>query len=292
MLGDAPYSPWEDLQYRLVLRELDAHDLRSVVHVGDIFWRPCTDAYYQRSLDWFNGLRHPVVFTPGDNEWFDCWEPGSGRFAPQDRLDRIRKIFFAHPTRSMGGRPLALVSQGRQGSFPEFVENVRWVEQGFVFTTVHLIGSSNGLRPFPTRASSDDEAVKRRTEAAAAWVRETFAQAASLNATGVVLAFHASPDFDGPPDDRGVVAYQPFLGALEEEVERFQKPVLVMHGDDHIYTIDRPLTNRPSGRPLDNLVRVQVPGSPEVGWVRVTVQPGSKEPFAFEKHVVGRWKYW
>ena len=167
--GGRPHYPWEDLQFRLVLRELDAHDLRAVVHVGDIFWRPCTDAYYQRSLGWFNGLRHPVIYTPGDNEWFDCWEPGSGRFAPQNRLERIRKIFFASPARSLGGRPRCSSAREDTGSFPEFVENVRWVEQGFVFATVHVIGSMNGMRPFP-RAASDDVESKRRTEAAA-WVR-------------------------------------------------------------------------------------------------------------------------
>jgi hypothetical protein len=293
VLGDAPYNPWEDLQFRLVLRELDAHDLRSVVHVGDIFWRPCTAANYRRSLDWFNGLRHPVIYTPGDNEWFDCWEPGSGRFAPQDRLDRIRKIFFANPSRSLGGRQLTLVSQGgREGSFPEFVENVRWLEGGFLFATVHLIGSWNGLRPFPDRPATEDAAVKRRTEAAARWMRETFAEATSSKARGVVLAFHASPDFERSPASRNRAAYEPFLEALEDEVARFHQPVLAMHGDDHIYTVDRPLTMRGTGRPLENLVRLQVPGSPEVGWVRVTVQPDAKDPFTFERHVVPRWKCW
>lgn len=261
------------------------------MHVGDIFWRPCTDAYYQRSRDWFNGLRHPVVYTPGDNEWFDCWEPGSGRFAPQNRLGRIREIFFASPTRSLGGRPLSLVSQGGHGLFPEFVENARWIEQRFVFATVHLIGSTNGLKAFPARAAADDEEVTRRTEAATAWLRDTFGEAASVNAIGVVLAFHASPGFEESVKDAHRLAYQPFLTTLEEEVERFAKPVLVMHGDDHIYTVDRPWAAR-GIRPLQNLMRLQVPGSPEVGWVRVMVKPGAKEPFTFEKHVVPPWKYW
>jgi hypothetical protein len=293
VLGDAPYYMWEDLQFRLVLKALDAHELRSVVHVGDMFWRPCTDAYYRRSLEWFNGLRHPVIYTPGDNEWFDCWEPGSGRFAPQDRLDRIRKIFFSNPARSLGQRPRTLVSQGGRGSFPEFVENVRWVEETFVFATVHLIGSMNGMRPFPGRDASEDVAAKRRTEAAASWVRETFAEAVASNAPGVVLAFHASPDFDErPPASRNRAVFEPFLAALEEEVERFPNPVLAMHGDDHIYIVDRPLVRRGTGRRLENLVRVQVPGSPEVGWVRVTVNPAAADPFTFENHVLPRWKYW
>ncbi len=43
---------------------------------------------------------------------------------------------------------------------------------------------------------------------------------------------------------------------------------------------------------LENLTRVQVPGSPLVGWVRVTVTPGADEPFAFESNVVPAWKHW
>ncbi|MGH9330519.1 MAG: hypothetical protein ACRD09_08755 [Vicinamibacterales bacterium] len=290
VLGDAPYYAWEDLQYRLVLQALDAHDLRWVLHIGDIFWRPCTDARYRRSLDWFNGLRHPVIYTPGDNEWTDCWEPGSGGFAPRDRLGRIRQVFFADPSRSLGGRQLSLASQGRRESFPEFVENVRWTQEGFVFATVHLVGSRNGLEPFPGRTPADDAAARRRTEAAAAWVHETFTEARALNALGVLLGFHANPDFDGSLGERQ--AFQPFLTALEEAVEQFPQPVLAVHGDDHVYTVDRPLARRTTGRRLANFIRLQVPGSPEVGWVRVVVRPGAEDPFTFEKHVVPRWKYW
>ena len=37
VLGDAPYYPWEDLQYRLVLQSLDVNDLSWVIDVGDVF---------------------------------------------------------------------------------------------------------------------------------------------------------------------------------------------------------------------------------------------------------------
>src|SRR5688572_18936271 len=42
VLGDAPYYGHEELQFRLVLKHIDAHDLSAVIHVGDIFWRPCS----------------------------------------------------------------------------------------------------------------------------------------------------------------------------------------------------------------------------------------------------------
>jgi hypothetical protein len=292
VLGDAPYYAWEDLQYRLVLQALDVHDLDWVIDVGDIFWRPCSDELYRKNLKRFNDLRHAVIYTPGDNEWTDCWEPGSGGFAPQERLSRIRQIFFENPSRSLGGRALPLVSQANREPFGEFVENVRWSHQGIVFATVHIVGSTNAMKAFPARTESDDAAAKRRTEAAAGWVRETFAEARSSNASAVVLSFHANPAFEGSVDDPHRLAFEPFITAVEEEVEEFGKPVLVAHGDDHEYTVDHPLVRRTTGRLLENLTRLQVPGSPEVGWVRVVVTPRAENPFAFSAHVVPRWKYW
>ena len=222
VLGDAPYYEWEDLQYRLVLQALDAHDLSWVIDVGDIFWRPCSDELYRRNLERFNGLRHPVIYTPGDNEWTDCWEPRSGGFAPLDRLSRIRQIFFNDANRSLGGRALPLLSQENREPFGEFVENVRWSHQGIVFATVHIVGSTNAMKAFPSRTEADDAAAKRRTEAAAAWVRETFAEARSSNSlrlysasTGTRLSKSQSTTLT--PGLRAVIT------AVEEEVERFAR---------------------------------------------------------------------
>lgn len=287
-LGDAPYHPWEEIQYPSVLRDIDAHDLSFVVHVGDIFWRPCTDEHYRVVLGRFNGLRHPVIYTPGDNEWRDCWEPRSGGFEPRERLQRVRRIFFADPARSLGGRRLPLVSQaGRRGPFAGFVENARWVHQGIAFATVHVVGAVRDRSPW---AQADD--MRRRMDAASAWVRETFAEARAADASAVVLAFQANPDFEDPVDAPFRRTFDPFILAVEEEAERFRRPVLLAHGDGHDYTVDHPLVRRTTGRRLKNITRLQVPGSPAVGWVRVVVAPGAASPFTFEKRVVPRWKYW
>jgi hypothetical protein len=290
-LGDAPYYLWEDIRYRLVLQDLRAHDLRLVLHIGDIFWRPCSDERYQRSLAWFNSLPQPVMYTPGDNEWTDCWTAQEGGYIPQERLARLRRVFFASP-QTLGGRRLAVVTQGGQESFKEFVENVRWTQEGIVFATVHLVGSGNGTESYPGRTSRDDEAVIRRTAAATAWIRETFAAATATGASAVVVGFHANPSFERSAGDSERERYEPFLTALEEEVEAFTRPVLVVQGDDHIYLVDHPLVRRTTGRRLDNLTRLQVPGSPRVGWVRIVVTPGPSVSFAFEERLVPRWKYW
>ena len=292
VLGDAPYYFWEDIKYRRVLRELDAHPLEWVLHVGDIFWRPCSDARYRRTLDEFNRLTHAVIYTPGDNEWTDCWEPQTGEFAPLERLARIRRTFFTNPSQSLGRRALALESQEKSPAHREFVENARWSHAGVIVATVHLVGSANGRKRFPARTLEHDAEVGRRTQAAAAWVRETFALAREQDARAVVLGFHASPGFDLPVGHFWRESYEPFLTALEEEAESYARPVLIAHGDDHHYIVDRPLVRRTTGKRIDNLIRLEVPGSPDVGWVRVRVTPAAASPFDFEPHVVPWWKYW
>src|SRR5438045_9576583 len=53
-LGDAPYYPWEDWRYPLVLRDMDGNVLAFSSHVGDIFCRPRRHARDERSIAWFN----------------------------------------------------------------------------------------------------------------------------------------------------------------------------------------------------------------------------------------------
>jgi len=291
-LGDAPYYQWEEWQYRLVLQDVNDHDLGFVIHVGDIWWRPCSEAMYARALEWQNRLRFPVIYTPGDNEWTDCWEPGSGGYPPLDRLAALRRILFADPGHSRGATRIALEPQSADTAWAEFVENALWSRDGIVFATVHVPGSRNGGETFPGRTEADTEAAARRIEAAASWVNTAFAQARGSGATAVVIVFHAEPGLDELPDDPYRSAYDPFLAVLEAQAESFGKPVLLVHGDGHTYTVDHPMTNRATGRHLDNVTRLEVPGSPQVGWVLVHVTPGPAPGFTFEPRVVPRWKYW
>jgi hypothetical protein len=291
-LGDAPYSARDERQYPHTLADIEAHDLSFVVHVGDIMAGRCTDARYRKSLGWFNGLRHAVIYTPGDNEWSDCGYRGGGPFEPGERLQRLRELFFTSPARTLGRRQLPVVSQAEQPAFAELVENLRWVHAGVVFATVHIVGSRNGLGPLAGPSLSGAAEVRRRTEGAAAWVRQAFAEARARSAPAVVIAFQAFPFFERAAGDQARQPFEPFLLALEEEVERFGRPVLAVHGDFHEYVVDQPLIRRTTGRRLSTFTRMQVPGSPDVGWVRVVVRPGAPAPFSFESRVVPRWRFW
>jgi hypothetical protein len=285
-LGDAPYDAWQEQPYARVLRELAAQQVGFVVHVGDITGSDCTRARYERTLDGFNGLPHPVIYTPGDNEWATC-QGSDPDVEPFERLTLIRKLFFADPAHSLGGRRIRLRHQGEVGAHTEYVENARWWHDGVVFATVHLVGSWNGLGPDGGTAAAQAES-RRRTRAAADWVRTTFVEARTRRARAVVIAFHADPAFEKPGSDAWRTSYEPWLSTLEAEAASFSPPILLVHGDSHDHRIDRPLRDRTTGRALDNVTRLIVPGHPDVGWVRVTVSNDPVAPFTFQPRVVPR----
>ena len=121
-------------------------------------------------------------------------------------------------------------------------------------------------------------------------MRETFAEAVATEASAVVLGFHGTLGLGLPTEQ--VEGYEPFNTALQEVVERFGKPVLAIHGDAHEFTVDQPLVHRRTKKPFPNFTRLEVPGSPDVGWVRVVATPANAQPFAFHRSTISRWKFW
>jgi hypothetical protein len=82
-----------------------------------------------------------------------------------------------------------------------------------------------------------------------------------------------------------------FLGALRDEVIAFRKPVAYVHGDSHYFRVDKPFFDS-LGRRLENFTRVetfgdnQTNGNNDVHWVRVFVDPRSREVFSYEPQIV------
>jgi hypothetical protein len=287
VFGDAPYRAWEVGRFRGVIRDVNRTDIAWLIHVGDIFWYPCIDENYRRSLDAMNAVDHPVVYTPGDNEWTDCHEDIAGGYEPLERLAYLRSTFFAIPGRSLGARTMRLETQSEHPAYAEFVENARWVRGGFVFATVHMVGAENAAEPYPGRGRANDEEVARRTAAALAWMDEAFALADSSSLNGVVIAMQGSPGLQYHPKPRA--GYEAFLDRLELRVKEFGGPVLLIHGDGHTFRVDHPLRDRTTYEPLPNFTRLETFGSPEVGWVRVVVDSVAGEIVVYEPRKMRRW---
>jgi hypothetical protein len=85
--------------------------------------------------------------------------------------------------------------------------------------------------------------------------------------------------------------FQSFLIALREKIVEFRKPVAYVHGDSHYFRIDRPMQDS-SGRRLENFTRVETfgdnqnNGTNDVNWLKVMVDPASREVFGYQAQIV------
>ena len=280
LIGDMPYSPTDSVRFGRLVEEINrAEGLEWVVHVGDIKGgsSPCSDGLLQNRFEWFQQFARPFVLVPGDNDWTDCHRSG---YQPLDRLAHVRALFFPRPGWTLGQQPMRVGTQG--GTFPE---HVRWTHGRTNFAVLHIVGSHNATAKFKGRAQANDEEVKRRTAAAIAWMRETFAQAAEQDHRAIFLIIHANPRFEKREDEPDG-PYAAFLQALEEEVVRFGRPVALAHGDSHYFRVDKPLRQAVTGRRLVRFTRIEPFGTPDIHWLRVIVDPADSHIFQVHAEIV------
>ena len=81
-----------------------------------------------------------------------------------------------------------------------------------------------------------------------------------------------------PPKD-GLSAFKPIVQKLAELSLQFQRPVLLINGDTHIFEDDRPLANLDPNTPIGN-INTNVYGiqQPVLNLRRITVQGSTNRP--------------
>ncbi|MCY4645453.1 MAG: metallophosphoesterase family protein [Gammaproteobacteria bacterium] len=282
--GDGPYYPWEEPRAGRLLADAESAGVDFLVHIGDILGGSCADEKLRDRRRQLDGVPVPVVYTPGDNEWADCHAPSAGGYDPLERLAMLRRIFFDDPSSSLGAVPMPVTSQAKDAGFAEFPENARWTRGGFVFATLHVVGSFDATAQFPGRDHRHDQEVARRSEAALAWMHAVFDEARAAGASGIVLAAHANVRLESGGGD----GYGPLVRALRDHAAAFPGEVLFIHGDTHTYRMDQPLTDE-RGRRLGNFTRLETFGSPDMGWVRVVVDTVKGEVVEIEPRLMKRW---
>jgi hypothetical protein len=319
--GDLPYS---DVQAQTgvpnLIADMNSQNLAFTVFDGD--WKAgnstagsvtptsCSDALYTQSLGYLNMLKAPATFTPGDNDWVDCDRPSNGGFNSLERLKREREIFFSTPY-TAGKRRL------KQEVQAVYVENRRWTVKGVTYVTLNVQGSCNNL----CDTAPDKTEFTARNAANIAWLKESFAKAKANKSVAIMIIAQADPGWDlsdvtraplrdpktlaeldpttvtgnnpatAKPVAAGLDGFQDYLKALREEVIAFKKPVSYVHGDSHYQRVDKPFLDA-KGQRLENFTRVQTPGSNagngnnDVQWVKVYVDPSSREVFSYQNQVV------
>ena len=136
-------------------------------------------------------------------------------------------------------------------------------------------------------------------------MRKTFYEAKKRNAAAVMFISQAEVGWDESDSTRAPLrdpmtltqtdgepdGFQEFLLALREEVIGFRKPVAYVHGDSYYFRVDKPFLNADGAR-LENFTRVetfgdnQSHGTNDVNWLKVIVDPHSREVFAYQPQIV------
>ena len=202
------------------------------------------------------------------------------------------------------------------------VENRRWTYRGVTYATLDVQGSCNNL----CKDDPDATEWAARNAANIAWMQETFEVATKRDSAAVMFLTQADPGWDttdatrtstrnpktlaetdGLPD-----GFQTFLIALRDASKAFRKPVAYVHGDSHYFRIDKPFYDSAPPDPpasggsaialhLENFTRVETfgdqqlteagaPADPDdknsVHWVKVFVDPDSREVFSYQPQTV------
>lgn len=302
VVGDIPYTSAQEAEYARVIADMNARELAFVAHIGDCMFdprpyernpalarMPMTDENYAYVLGTFQSCRHPLVVTPGDNDWSDAVQFKKVKVDPLERLQKLRATFYPKG-RSLGQRPMAVDSQSGDPAHAQFVENLSWKVNGLRFVTVHIVGSNDNSK-------TSMEEHKAREAANIAWLKSAFAAAKVEGSPGLVIISHANPEFENrwtysyasryvrgvrgadAPKKPEPAPYDGFLDALIAEMQGYSKPVLYVHGDTHIFRIGKPLMNPKTSRFFENLTRLETFGWPDSAWVRVTVNPSNPQLF-------------
>lgn len=288
LIGDYPYTARDERGMPNLVRDIRRQsDLAFVVHLGDLHnprWTDCSGQLFKARYDLLMDMQHPLIYTPGDNDWADCKDQ------PEHYLQLIRSIFFSDPRSAIGANAFPVRTQGSGEEFPELVENVMWEHRGVVYASMHMILPA--LLPFGDEVA---DYRQRLILAGEAWMDEAFTMAAERDAKAVFLITQASLwPISGNPQIINLLypeifeltpTFDRFKQKLVENARAFRKPVVMANGDSHYFRVDKPLLD--SGNdPLQTFTRVEGFGTPHGHWVRVRVEPNRPEVFSFRQELV------
>ncbi len=300
--GDMPYAKADDAPHiPALIEDMNASDIAFSIYDGDIKdgSSECTAAIYDDAIAMFNSLKKPVIYVPGDNEWTDCHRLNNGGHDNLERLAHLRATMFATPE-TFGQEKMAVTHQGEPGQ--KFAENVMFSHQGAMFLGLNVPGSNNNkvnddesctkksARTLE-QCAADNAEFAERDAANIEFMKAAFAKAKETGDKGVMIVIQGDPGFDVPETEEvdesrlpGKEGYAAFLDALMAETSAYDGQVVLVHGDTHYFKIDKPLPD--AFHMLANLTRVQTFGSPNIHWLKVTVDAASRDVFTFAPQIV------
>ncbi|MFG2086848.1 MULTISPECIES: metallophosphoesterase [unclassified Spirillospora] len=280
LIGDTPYGDTQRAAFpALVSAVNDDRKIRLVLHAGDVKngSSTCDNARFADLAELFGTFRAPFVLTPGDNEWTDCHRTAAGGYLPTERLDKVRKVFYPVPGKTLGRQRMHVFSQATDPRHRAYRENVMFSRGQVVFSTVHVVGSENDLEPWSQLPGGDRPAPRLaefedRKAAALDWIDAAFARADRTHASGVLLMMQAEPT--------ATPGFAEIRERIVQHSRAYGKPVLLVHGDEHRYEVESAYAGVP------NLTRLETFGATASQWLRVTADRNDPKVFTWEPQTV------
>ena len=276
--GDMPYQKAGDgPKMPAVIASMNNAKLDFSIFVGDIKdgSSHCTDNVFTDAIKLFDGMNHPVVYIPGDNEWTDCNRKAAGEYDPNERLAVLRKMFFGSD-KSFGKKKINLLSQAKSNGFEKFVENNLWTYGGIQFATIHLVGSNNNFKE-----SGDNQEFIEREKANLAWLDQVFA--AAQDKKGLMLFTQADMFYKDLKPSKG---FEKVVNKITELTQKYGKQVFLVNGDSHRFITDKPILINNQKATLMNFTRIQVFGDAEMAAIKITYDPTSTSLFQVEQMMI------
>lgn len=244
------------------------------VHIGDLreAEERCDDDATQKHFTLLNGSALPLIAVPGSMDWADCYRRAAGAFVATERLEALRRIFFAKGE-ALGPAGFRLERQSEIAfDHAAYAEHLRWRQGTVLFVSLNLPAGDNGW----SGARQGGAEYRNRMAAVRDWLERAFALATKEKLRGVVIFAQANPDFEAYAAGKANEAFADYFSCLRAGLADYTGEVMLIHGDTHVMRIDHPLLDE-QGAAIARFTRIETFGSPLLGWIRVDVdeQAGS-----------------
>ncbi len=330
---------WQHTQTVNIIRDINRSPAKFTLGVGDSGNSSAkTQEYIDiKKREVFDLFDRPFITTLGDNDWSQTRSVTPPFFTQLETLKASRATYFSG-NKSLGKKKFRVA---RQKGYPENQRFIYRDIVFATFHTVgryDLITPTDGV---PTQNVIDAE-YKARRDANLRWIHEAFVCAKKRDAKAVVFCTQADhwfrdtliPTFyngyvnqyrKDPVDTSDESNFQHYYELLREECLNFGdieyenvfvseaigyqprpiggKPVLLIYGDSHRFTLDSPMIYPPGGFlganefdqwdsfqawDMPNYLELQVLGSPRQGWAKIKVDFDDPQLFSFGRGPIPR----
>jgi hypothetical protein len=276
--GDMPYQlPQDYFKFEHLIQNLNNGDQDFNVFVGDFKSSSthCSDEAFYKIKSYFNNFNKALIYTPGDNEWTDCWKPEAGAYDPEERLTKLRSLFFTE-SKSFGKKAIPLSDESDFPEYKLYKENKLWIHKNICFSTLHVVGSNN-------HCIKENDSINTeftiRNEANLFWLNHLFQTAKDSNCKALVIFSHAdmfNPNFE-------TTGFVDVIQTVKSLTLKNDFQVIWVNGDEHKFLVDKPLKHE-NNQTIMNFTRVQVFGETDMQVVKFNFNPDSKDLFSVHSH--------